>query len=199
MVQVFADRGLQSFLGSAWKFDTQHLLTCWHVIGTGYSQGPYGQQKPHGPPIHSVVFVVDSSGRGARCLVHPHHFNSSDLAVLLVSPEQPADSADFESVPALRFTRGNSGLADQTTCVAVGFTSGGDLRSTDGRVQEDYMSSTGECLFSAFADHGMSGGVVVDLHARVVGMITGAVGQRQSKSRMLQGTAMRVLLGVESQ
>ena len=191
--QVFADRDLTVFRGTAWKLRHDLLLTCWHVIGKTYPDGLYGQQKPLGTPELETVYLVDASKTAAvQCSVDVRHFGTSDMALLKADKQL----GDFASVPALPLAAGSNDYADQTTCLTLGFARPDDIRRSDGRVQGSYTSSSGECLLTAHADFGMSGGVVLNLEGLVLGMITGAVGEAQHKSRMLQGTAIRLLLAL---
>ena len=168
-----AQHSPDTFLGCAWKIAPRVWVTCWHIIGD-VTEGPHGVRLPAGR-LRAGTFFLRNGATQAR--VHPvtrKFAGGCDLAVLT--------SRSDNSALALVLNGGH--LTSECRAIAVGYTAAGVERIGHGRIQKQLLAGK-ESLASLDCDDGMSGCPAVDMQCRVVGMVTGALGQSALKTRVL--------------
>ena len=167
-----------SFVGTAWKIHPQALVTCWHVVGDTQEHGILKEARPSGPPRHNMLYAVNQSCQ-VVVRVLPKAF-PVDICFLIL--------ANTVVCPHLELS--DEFPNSQDFCAVFGFGRGGVIRAETGRVS-GYAQSAAEGLITAPSDHYMSGAPVLNLWGGVIGMVTGYVGERVFKTRMLALTPLR--------
>ena len=164
-----------SFCGTAWKYDDHNLLTCWHVIGEVQERSvmrDYGERVPTGPP-HRRRFYAKTNGQ--TYTVEPmEHRQDLDFCVLHITTPCP--------VPRLSLNDEGSSMGDHVWTFA--YSSGCVPRFAEGTYGSRLPDSR-EKTANMFTDHCMSGGPIFDVRGRVVGMITGGIGDKTLVTRFL--------------
>ena len=146
-------------LGSSFKFDATHLLTCAHVVA------------PHDGSAQLYV-----SNRGSTWTVQILHVNTARDVAVLKFTQTPPQSCTTMSEGFMRGTTvygaGYVGSPDGRRCSAEFTITKGMLSSNPtGPVDQAYWKHTA----SIFADAGMSGGPVLDRQGRLLGMLHGSL------------------------
>ena len=139
------------------------------------TEGQAGVRRPL-PRLHQRYFYLSNDAEQLRVSVVQQTASPADLAIL-----EPVRAA---SPGSLLLAMAGGVTAPEASVVTVGYAAPSIWRTGHGRVQEQLLEGR-EQLLSAQSDFRLSGSPVLDMHGRVVGMVTGGLGQASYKSRML--------------
>lgn len=171
----------ESFVGTAWKIHPRLLVTCWHVLGQVQQSGIYSEAVPSAAPQQQAYFVINPRCQSIAEVV-PMNW-PFDICFLMM----PVD------IPCPHLLLSDEYANAQDFCAVYGYGQGGVVRSETGKVS-GYVQSANESLISAPSDHSMSGSPVMNYWGAVIGMVTGFVGERGFKTRMLSLAPLRQAL-----